>query len=114
MNYIKKLFNISDKIKKPKERVLYAITKGTYLGHSIMFINVKEYPQNGIYATLSFSNKHLDGGMDILDIPELEVINGLKTGIIDKINKVSMGAYILFCKEYYVRKKMKEKNEFIN
>ena len=99
------------KHKKPKERVLYAVTNGTLLGICIMFINPKEYPKNGYYAAIAMGDKTMDGGMDAIEIPEKDVMTGLKLGILDPvkmIRKIPKELYYLCCREYSERIKRKE------
>ena len=110
MNVIKKLFT---KDTKPKERVLYAITGGTYMGHSVVFINPTAHPKNGIYAAIAIGGKDMDGGMEAMDIPEDAVTEGLKKGILDKIKKIPPELYEL-CKAEYaerVRRNMEKFNK---
>lgn len=102
-----KLFN--RKPKKPKERVLYAITNGNLMGVCLIFIKPKEYPKNGIYAAIAIGDKNMKGGMDALEIPEKDVVHGFEAGILDKIKKVPKELYWLCCQEYDERKKLKEK-----
>ena len=88
--------------------MLYAITKGTYLGLCVVFIKPNEYPQEGMYAAISFGAKDSDGGIDPLDIPEKDVTSGLKAGILDKIRRIPPELYKLCCNEYVERIKRKE------
>ena len=57
---------------KPKERIVYAVTKGTYLGTCLIFVKLDEYPKDGIYAAMAIGDKDgkFYGGMDIMQIPE--------------------------------------------
>ena len=107
MNILNRLFK---RTVKPKHRMLYAITNGTYIGNCIVFINPQEYPKNGIYAAISFGGKDTDGGMEPMDIPEVDVINAIKNGILDKIQKIPIELYELCCAEYKERiKRTQEK-----
>ena len=120
MNISKIIFKIKQNRLKPKERVLYAITKGIYIGSCVIFINPKEHPKNNIYAAIAIGSKNMgdstmDGGMDAIQIPENDVINGLTHGILDKIKKIPKELYWLCCKEYEERVTLKEKsNESTN
>lgn len=96
---------------KPKERILYAITNGIYKGVCLIFIKPNEHPKNGIYAAMAIGDKNMDGGMETMQIPEIEILNGLKGGILDEIKKVPKDLYWLCCEEYTERqKRLKEKN----
>ena len=96
---------------KPKERVLYAITNGTFMGVCVIFIKPEEYPKDGVYAAMAMGDKDFDGGMNALEIPEKDVTDGFKCGILDKIKKVPKELYWLCCNEYDERIKLKRKNE---
>lgn len=104
---IKNLFKRSPK--KPKERVLYAITNGSYMGVCVVFVTPKEYPKDGMYAAMAIGDKDFDGGMDAMEIPEKDVADGLKLGILDKIRNVPQELYDLCCSEYEERMKRKNK-----
>ena len=109
MNIIRKLFKT--KSPKPKKRVLYAITKGTYLGICVVFIKPTEYPKNSAFAAISFGGKDMDGGIEPMEIPEKDVTEGLKNGILDKIGKIPKELYSLCCDEYEKRITMKQKEK---
>ena len=104
MNIIQKILN-KKRDYKPRKRVLYAITKGTYLGNCVVFIDPENHPQNGIYAAIAFGGKDMDGGMEAMDIPAMDVENGIKHGILDKIRKIPEDLYALCCAEYEERLK---------
>jgi len=116
MKIIKLLTNwfmwcIHMKSDKPQERVLYAVTNGTMLGVCVLFINPKEYPKSGHYAAIAIGDKNMDGGMDAIDIPEKDVINGIKLGILERVTtfrKIPRELYELCCSEYAERVKRKE------
>jgi len=95
---------------KPKERILYAITNGVYMGICVLFIKPKEYPKNGKYAAIAIGGKDMDGGMEAMDIPAEDVTNGIKNKILDKIRRVPVELYKLCCDEYEERVKRKENN----
>jgi hypothetical protein len=106
-----KLFNRKPKQpKQPKERVLYAITNGRLKGVCVIFVKPSEHPKNGIYSAIAIGNQDYDGGMDALEIPEKDVLEGLKTGILDTIRKVPKELYWLCCREYEERVKRKNKD----
>lgn len=109
MNIFKRL--IKRQPLKPKERVLYAITGGTYLGAFIIFVTPKEYPKDGIYAAIAMGGKDMDGGMEIMEIPEKDVTEGLKLGLLDKIRTIPQDLYLLCCGEY--KERVKRKTESI-
>jgi len=95
---------------KPKERVLYAITNGTYMGACVIFIKPNEYPKNGIYAVMAIGDKDFDGGMNAMEIPAKDVTEGLSGKILDKIRRVPPELYSLCCTEYEARMKLKTEN----
>lgn len=97
---------------KPKERVLYAITRGTYMGTCLIFVKPEEHPQDGIYAAMAIGGtdkEALDGGMNPMQIPEEAIKDGLNYGLLDKIRKVPKELYNLCCSEYDER--LKRQNE---
>jgi hypothetical protein len=111
------VYNIGMKMKNPfkrkkipKERVLYAITDGDYMGSCVIFIKPKEHPKNGVYAAMAIGDKNMDGGMESMDIPEKDVISGLDLGILEKIRGVPKELYDLCCSEYIEREKRKKEN----
>ena len=95
--------------KKPKERVLYAITNGIYMGACVLFVTPEKYPKDGIYAAMAIGGKDMDGGMEAMEIPQKAVEGGLTNGILDKIRKVPKELYNLCCMEYETRLKTKKK-----
>ena len=107
---IRNLFKCSPK--KPKKRVLYAITNGSYMGVCVIFVKPEEHPKNGIYAAMAIGDKDFDGGMEAMEIPERDVNNGIKLGILDKIRTVPEELYILCCKEYTTRINKKNGNNY--
>jgi len=111
INMIKNIF--TRKTDKPKERIVYAVTKGTYLGTCLIFVKPNEHPKDGIYAAMAIGDKDgkFDGGMDVMQIPEDALNDGLKTGLLDKVSKVPKELYNLCCSEYDER--LKRKNEKI-
>ena len=106
MKLLKNLLRKSDP--KPKARILYAITKGTHLGACVLFIRPKEFPQDGHFAAIAIGGKEMDGGMEVMSIPEKDVTDGLKNGILDKIRIVPTELYQLCCSEHAERLKRKE------
>tara|TARA_R110002126_G_scaffold121950_3_gene263525 strand:- start:1347 stop:1688 length:342 start_codon:yes stop_codon:yes gene_type:complete len=113
MKLLKNLFKKSNP--KPKERILYAITKGTHLGSCILFIKPKDFPQDGYFAAIAIGGKDMDGGMETMNIPEKDVTDGLANGILDKIRVVPTELYQLCCNEHAERLKRKEElNESTN
>ena len=103
---IRELFRL--RRKKPKKRILYAITNGTYMGACVIFVNPKEYPKDGFYAAMAIGDRDMDGGMEAMEIPEKDVTEGLKLGILDKIRNVPEELYCLCCSEYKERIKKRE------
>ena len=81
------------------------------MGVCVIFVKPKEYPKDEIYAAIAIGSKEYEGGMDALEIPEKDVTEGLKYGILDKIRKVPKDLYWLCCHEYDER--MKRKSESV-
>lgn len=84
--------------KKPKDRVLYAVTAGDYIGKFIVFINKTDTH----YEVMAIGGKD---SFELLTIPIKDVEEGLKLGILDKVRKVPKDLYKLCCMEYNLRKK---------
>lgn len=75
--------------KHPKKRLVYAVTKGTYLGELWVCVeNTKSY------KFLSLPEMH------VRDIPKDKFDLGLKEGILDVVNKLPNYVYKVCYKQY--------------
>jgi len=101
------------KAPKPKERVLYAITNGTYMGVCVVFIRPELHPIDGFYSAMAIGDKDFDGGLKAMKIPEKDVTEGIQKKILDKIRRIPPELYHHCIAEYNERERMQKKPESV-
>ena len=102
-------------LKKPKVRTLYAVTAGVYMGRFLLFVNPLDSQNRirGSYEVLSIGNGRGDchDGFEVLSIPVLSFDEGIKKGILEKVEVVDKSLYNVFYNEWKTRKEVKEVKE---
>lgn len=79
--------------KHPKKRTVYAVTKGTYLGELLVFIE-----EDAEFKFLTLPN------MNIRSIPKDKFEFGLKEGIVEVVKRIPSFVYST-CKKQYLKNK---------
>jgi len=89
---------------KPKNKTLYAVTAGDYLGKFLLFIDYNK--EKDVYDVLAVGEGREinSGGFTAMEIPNKSVINGLKNKILEKVDKVNKPMYNLLYKQWEFEK----------
>ena len=92
MKALKKLSNgIRDYLNRPKPRCVYAVTRGDHLGSFFVYIERK----GDIYWFLSLPD------MKVESIPAKHVLDGIRSGILDRVERLPSDVYKL-CQQQYI------------
>lgn len=81
------------KVKHPRKKTIYAVTKGTYLGELLVFIEEEDE-----LKFLAIPN------MNIRSIPKEKFELGLKEGIVEVVKKLPTYVYNTCKKQYLINK----------
>ena len=76
----------------PKNRVLYAVTGGTYLGEFFIYME----KQDNVYYFLSLPD------MYIRSVPKDDLVTGIGTWVLELVEQLPVGVYDT-CKEEYTK-----------
>lgn len=88
------LIGLRNFLKRPKRRVLYAVTGGQFLGEFFVYMEKKK--DNFTFLSLPH--------MKIRDIPEDKYYFAIDNTILDKAGKVPRSVYSV-CKKQYIKNK---------
>ena len=106
MKALKKLYTgIRDVLAndKPKQRVVYAVTKGDYLGEFLVYVEETDLT----YCFLSLPDMH------IRDIPKSDTASGLQEGILDKVETLPRDVFSICHAQYVKSRTNRETDEIV-
>ncbi len=98
MTVLKRLYSgiknvLADNI--PKRRVVYAVTKGDYIGEFLVYVEEIE----SVYCFLSLPDMH------VRDIPKSDIVSGLQEGILDEVETLPRDVFSI-CHAQYVESRI--------
>ena len=89
---------------RPKNKTLYAVTAGDYLGKFLLFINYNKEKDTHDTLAIGEGRELNAGGFSAMEIPHKAFVEGVENKIIEKVDKVSKTMYNLLYKQWEFEK----------